>query len=185
MALIELRDVTAGYYLGPPVLSGLSLTVEAGAFCGLIGPNGSGKTTILRVVSGVLRPVSGQVLIEGRPVDAWPRRHLARFLAVVPQISAPPFAFTVREYVALGRTPYVAPWARLTAADVEAVASALEVTGLAPLASRPVTELSGGEFQQATVARALASLAWARSRVASAVSSSVLAGTLPPDSSAT
>ncbi|MCX7599856.1 MAG: ABC transporter ATP-binding protein, partial [Armatimonadetes bacterium] len=71
-------------------------------------------------------------------------------------LTVPPFAFTVREYVALGRTPYVAPWARLTAADVEAVHAALDATGLQSLASRPVTELSGGELQRASVARALA-----------------------------
>lgn len=156
MAAIELRNVTAGYYPGRPVVTALSLSVASGTFCGIIGPNGSGKTTILRVASGALQPQAGEVIVDGRPLAAWTRRQLARTLAVVPQLTVPPFAFTVREYVALGRTPYVAPWARLTAADVEAVAAALNATGLEPLAIRPVTELSGGELQQASVARALA-----------------------------
>ncbi|MCX7597951.1 MAG: ABC transporter ATP-binding protein [Armatimonadetes bacterium] len=156
MAAIELCRVTVGYYPGRPVVTDLSLSVAGGSFCGIIGPNGSGKTTLLRVASGALHPQSGEVLVDGRPLGAWTRRQLARTLAVVPQLTVPPFAFTVREYVALGRTPYVAPWARLTAADVEAVDGALQATGLESLASRPVTELSGGELQQASVARALA-----------------------------
>jgi len=156
MPAIELRNVTAGYYPGRPVLSDLSLSLAAGTFCGVIGPNGSGKTTLLRVASGALQPQCGEALVDGRPLAAWARRQLARTLAVVPQLTVPPFAFTVREYVALGRTPYVAPWARLTTADVEAINAALDATGLQPLASRPVTELSGGELQQASVARALA-----------------------------
>lgn len=156
MAAVELRKITAGYYPGRPVVTDLSLSVVAGTFCGIIGPNGSGKTTILRVASGALQPQSGEALVDGQPLAAWTRRQLARTLAVVPQLTVPPFAFTVREYVALGRTPYVAPWARLTPADVEAVNAALAATGLQPLASRPVTELSGGELQQASVARALA-----------------------------
>jgi iron complex transport system ATP-binding protein len=156
MPLIELRDVSAGYYPGYPVISGLSLKVEEGEFVGVIGPNGSGKTTLVRVMAGAFPPASGQVLIGGRPVGEWSRVKLARLLAVVPQMSAPPFAFTVRELVDMGRTPYVAPWAPLGAADAKAVDSALAIAGLTDLAKRPVTELSGGEFQLAALARALA-----------------------------
>jgi iron complex transport system ATP-binding protein len=156
MPVLELRDVTAGYYAGHPVLSGLSLAIEEGEFVGIIGPNGSGKTTLVRVMAGAFPQTSGEVLLGGRRVDEWSRRKLARMLAVVPQMSAPPFAFTVREFVDMGRTPYVAPWAPLGAEDAKAVDRALTIVALTELATRPVTELSGGEFQRAALARALA-----------------------------
>jgi iron complex transport system ATP-binding protein len=153
---IEVHDVEAGYRPARAVLRGVSLQVQPGELLAIIGPNGSGKTTLLRVMAGVLQPWRGKVVIQGQPVAHWRRPKLARILAVVPQIAPVPFAFTVREYVALGRTPYLAPWQALRPADIEAVAHALAVTDLQHLADQPVTQLSGGELQRANLARALA-----------------------------
>ncbi len=156
MPAIQAHNVTAGYVGRPPVLHGVSLDVADRDLVAIIGPNGSGKTTLLRVLAGVLRPEEGEVRLGGLALSQYGRRRLARELAVVPQMTLPPFAFTVREYVSLGRNPYLPPWASLRAADLEAIRAALRLAHLEDLAAKPVTELSGGELQRATLARALA-----------------------------
>ncbi|MBN1628181.1 MAG: ATP-binding cassette domain-containing protein [Thermoleophilia bacterium] len=136
---------------GQRVLGPLDLRVEHGTFLGIAGPNGSGKTTLLRALTGGVKPTGGEILLEGRPVAQYPAIELARHVGVVPQRFTLDFSFTVEEMVAMGR------YARGGgAADVEAVTSALEATGMTPLAGRLVTELSGGERQRALIAQALA-----------------------------
>ncbi|MCD6361333.1 MAG: ABC transporter ATP-binding protein, partial [Armatimonadetes bacterium] len=153
--VLEARGVTCGYD-GRRVLDGLDLSLHRGEFAVLIGPNGSGKTTLLRALAGVLNLEEGQVLVEGRPLERMPRREVARLLAVVPQMTSPPFEFTVREIVRMGRTPHLGRLQAERACDREAVAEALALTETEHLAERPVTELSGGELQRVTIARALA-----------------------------
>ncbi|MGD9519720.1 MAG: ABC transporter ATP-binding protein [Armatimonadota bacterium] len=154
--ILELHDIHVGYAAREGVLRDVSLTVGEGDFVAVIGPNGSGKTTLLRTIAGVLRPSWGDVRIAGRSLRQWSRQMLAREMAVVPQMTWPPFAFTVRDYVSLGRNPYLPPWASPRRQDREAVHRALTLTGLQDLADKPVTELSGGEFQRSLLARALA-----------------------------
>ncbi|MCD6352393.1 MAG: ABC transporter ATP-binding protein [Armatimonadetes bacterium] len=156
MTAIELTAVVTGYDPAAPVLRGVSFGLGAGEFLAVIGPNGSGKTTLLRVLAGVLPVAEGEVLISGRPLHRWKRRELARHMAVVPQMSVPPFAYTVREFVSFGRNPYLPPWAAPRPADVEAVNRSLRLARLQTLADKPVTALSGGEYQRAALARALA-----------------------------
>ncbi len=154
--LLELSGVTAGYRPGRPVLRDIDFIVRRGEFVSVIGPNGSGKTTLLRVAAGVLALERGTVVFCGRPIGAWRRRELAQRMAVVPQLSAVAFEFTVAEFVGLGRTPYIAPWSSLGRQDRSAIEKALELTDLTDLAGASITQLSGGEFQRAVLARALA-----------------------------
>ncbi len=156
VAAIELADVHGGYERDRHVVRGVTISVARGEFVAIIGPNGSGKTTLLRLMAGGLRPSRGEVRVLGRALRDWPRRQLAQRLAVVPQLSIPLFEFTVREFVALGRTPYLSPWAGLSRPDVEAVDRAIAATDLVDLTERLITDLSGGEFQRAVLARALA-----------------------------
>ncbi|MGD9497708.1 MAG: ABC transporter ATP-binding protein [Armatimonadota bacterium] len=153
--VLQARALHCGYD-GRPVLRGVDLALYRGEFAGLIGPNGSGKTTLVRALAGRLPAQAGEVLLEGRPIAARPRREAARLLAVVPQISTPPFEFTVREIVAMGRTPHLGRLQPERPEDREAVERALRLTDVLELGQRPVTELSGGEFQRAVIARALA-----------------------------
>ncbi len=138
------------------VIRGVTLSLRQGEFVGLIGPNGAGKTTLLRALAGRMRADSGRVELRGEPIERIPRRQVARVLAVVPQISAAPFEFTVREVVAMGRTPHLGRLQGEREEDRAAIERALELTRTQDLAQRPVTELSGGEFQRVVVARALA-----------------------------
>jgi iron complex transport system ATP-binding protein len=138
------------------ILHGISLTVERGEFLTVIGPNGAGKSTLLRCIDGILAPSSGRVLLDGRPLDNYRRRELARTVSYVPQPEAGTLDYTVRSFVEMGRYPHIRAWAALSEADVEAVNEAMELTGVADLADRAISSLSGGERQRASIAAALA-----------------------------
>ncbi len=137
-------------------LAGVDLEVPRGAFYGVIGPNGCGKTTLLRLLLGALAPDRGQVRYDGRPLAEWSRRELARRVGVVPQSEELVFPLTVRELVAMGRYPHLGPWRTEGGADRAAVDRALDTCDITGLAARAVGTLSGGERQRARVARALA-----------------------------
>ena len=154
--LLDVTGIRAGYYHGAAVLDGVDLSLPAGGFLGLIGPNGSGKSTLLRVLAGVLLPWAGVVRLDGVDMTTLGRRQLARTLAVVPQDTVSPFAFTAGEIVAMGRHPYLRRFGGLSPVDQHAVADAMERTGTAHLTSRSILELSGGERQRVIIARALA-----------------------------
>jgi len=149
------RGLSAGYGQRD-VLRGLDLALRGGERVGLIGPNGSGKTTLLRALAGVLRPRAGSILLDDVPLTALDARARARRIAVVPQTFTTPFAFTAREVVSLGRTPYVGTFGRPSAADRTAVQRALARTESVDLAERRLSELSGGERQRVVIAMALA-----------------------------
>jgi iron complex transport system ATP-binding protein len=138
-----------------PVLNGVSLAIEAGEFVGLIGANGSGKTTLLRILLGLLS-ASGEVWLCGEVLESLDRREVAKRATMVPQDTRIDFAFTAREIVAMGRTPYLGRFRPEAVTDKEAIARAMCETGTEGLAERPVTELSGGERQRVHLARALA-----------------------------
>ncbi|MEU3605370.1 ABC transporter ATP-binding protein [Streptomyces sp. NPDC035033] len=144
---------TAG---GALLLDGVTIAPRPGTLTGLLGPNGSGKSTLLRVLSGVLAPDAGVVTLDGAPLGAVPRRTRARRVAVVAQHADTQVDLTVADAVRLGRVPHRRAWSPATAADEEAVRSALARTGLADRAHRAWSTLSGGERQRVQIARALA-----------------------------
>ena len=154
-AILSVENITAGYD-ARVVLHDISFDLHEADFVGFIGPNGSGKTTLLRTLSGSLPVRSGRVVLGSRPLQALRRRDLSRTLAVVPQVLTVPVAFTVEEFVAMGRTPYVKGWGKLARQDLDAVERALRLTGTLELSARSVDELSGGERQRVYVAMALA-----------------------------
>src|SRR5258707_5313439 len=123
---------------------------------GLLGPNGSGKTSLLRLVSGVLRPQQGKIILDGRELRDWGRRGIAQLIAVVPQELHDPFAFTVGQLVNLGRTPFVSLFGSGSRQDTLIVQDAMHAADITPLAGRIFNELSGGERQRVMVAMALA-----------------------------
>src|SRR5262245_1644849 len=141
------------------VVDGVSLEVRRGAIVGLLGPNGSGKTTMLRLLSGTLAPTGGQVTLDGVALGTVPRRDLARRIAVVPQETHSAFAFSALEIVMMGRYPHLGAFELEGADDLAIAREALEATGTAALESRPFSTLSGGEKQRVVIASALAQTA--------------------------
>ncbi len=153
--LVRVDGVTFSYG-AQQVLRGASLDVMAGELVALVGPNGAGKSTLLKVMSGVLRPAGGGVFIGGTNVASMPRRDLARLVAVVPQESGFHSEFTVAEVVEMGRLPHMGRFAPPSARDRACIREAMAAVGVAHLASRPVTALSGGQARLVAIARALA-----------------------------
>ena len=140
---------------GARILDGVTTAVATGEWVALIGPNGAGKSTFLRAVAGLV-PYAGSVALDGIQTARVGRRGLARRLAFVPQAPLLPPAMTVREYVLLGRTPYIGSFGYEGQRDVEAAARALDRLDLGALGERRLGTLSGGEQQRAVLARALA-----------------------------
>jgi iron complex transport system ATP-binding protein len=153
--MLRIENITAGYG-DALVLRDVSLDVAPGSFLGLIGPNGCGKTTLLRVVTRVLEPADGCVLVESRDVRTVSRRSLARTVACLSQDIEIDFPFTVAEIAAMGRAPHMPRFGGLTAHDREIVREAMDFADVAHLGDRLATELSGGERQRAFIAMCLA-----------------------------
>ena len=141
---------------GRLVLDDVSMSVGRGAIVGLLGPNGSGKTTMLRLLSGTLTPTAGSVTLDSVSVGAQARRDLARRIAVVPQDTHPAFDFTALEIVLMGRYPHLGAFELEGATDLSIARDALAATGTSALEARPFATLSGGEKQRVVIASALA-----------------------------
>ena len=135
---------------------GLAFALEPGSVACLLGPNGSGKTTLLRTLLGLLPPLAGDVILDGRALDAWPAAERARRLAYVPQASESYFEFSAHEMVEMGRSAHRGLFAQPSAADRRIAFESLDRLGIGALAARPMQRLSGGERQLVLLARALA-----------------------------
>ena len=149
------RDLTIGYS-DRVVGRGLNVALERGEVLALLGPNGGGRTTLLKTLLGILTPRTGDVAIGGRSLAAISIRERARLIAYVPQVHVPTFAFTVDSVVLMGRTAHGNLFTRPSARDRMVAARVLEQFGIADLAARPYTMISGGERQLVLLARALA-----------------------------
>jgi iron complex transport system ATP-binding protein len=152
---IEVRDLEVTV-AGTTILEDISFSVSNGDSLSVIGPNGAGKSTLLKALDDLLEPDRGQVLINGTPLADMNRRELARTVSYVPQDDARHLPFSVGSFVHMGRYPHLRGWGALTAEDLAAVRSALEVTETTLLAERPISSLSGGERQRVLIAAALA-----------------------------
>jgi iron complex transport system ATP-binding protein len=137
-------------------LAGVSLDVARGGFVGLLGPNGCGKTTLLKLLGGTLAPRTGAVTLDGDPLAGLSRRRIAQRIAIVPQETHPTFDFTVQEMVLMGRHPHLGPFTLEGPTDIAIAQEALAATGTAHLVDRAYMTLSGGEKQRVVIASALA-----------------------------
>jgi iron complex transport system ATP-binding protein len=142
-------------YRGQAVLAGLSLDVAEGGVTALLGPNGSGKTTLLKLILGLLKPAKGTLSFRGRDLQRIAPRELAREMAYVPQVHREAFGYRVEHIVLMGRMPHTSFFSGYGARDRLIATEAMERLGIAHLAHRPYTEVSGGERQLALIARAL------------------------------
>lgn len=159
METLVLENLTVGYRHGGQareVLRGIRHAFAPGTLTCLLGPNGVGKSTLLKTVAGFLPPLAGGVTILGKPVGDYTQRQLSLVVSVVLTGRSDVRNLTVDELVALGRSPHTGFWGRLCDADRHVVARAMRIVGVGQLAGRMVQTLSDGEMQKVMIAKALA-----------------------------
>ena len=153
--MLKIQNLHVGYNR-KAVLKDVSLNIAQGAFCGVIGKNGAGKSALLKTVCGLLKPFSGEVLISGRALPAFNRTELSKTVAFMPQSLETALPFSVRDFVMFGRYPYMNFLKIPSRNDFEIVDQTLRFTGIADFAERNINELSGGERQRVFIAQAIA-----------------------------
>jgi iron complex transport system ATP-binding protein len=153
--ILEVNNLSFRYHNSRIIFQGVNFNVKKGEVLSILGPNGSGKSTLLNCIAKLYEPTSGEVLLNGQPMSRLNFRDVARVIGYVPQIHTPSYAYTVREFVVMGRTPYIGVFSTPSAKDYEIAEEALERMGIRHLQDKPYTEISGGERQQVTLARVI------------------------------
>lgn len=157
--LIELRDLTTGYTSkkGKAVIAEhLNATLQRGKLTCLLGPNGAGKSTLLKTLSAFIPPLSGEVLVQGKSITAYSVQELSQLIGMVLTERIDVQGMTVREMVAMGRSPYTGFWGTLSDDDNKIIDHSIALTGTSDLQDRQVNTLSDGERQKVMLAKALA-----------------------------
>ncbi|MEG2051994.1 MAG: ABC transporter ATP-binding protein [Oscillospiraceae bacterium] len=137
------------------VLDNVSLTLEKGEILSILGPNGAGKSTLLNCMANLLVPESGSIKLEGNDISKMPVKEVASTISYVPQTHTPAFGYTVFDFVLMGSAPTIGLFQKPGEKERESTINALKQLGIEHLAEKPYTEISGGERQQATIARAI------------------------------
>jgi iron complex transport system ATP-binding protein len=144
------------YYADKKIIDNFSIDLDAGKFYGIIGPNGSGKTTILDILCKHRQPEKGEIVYKGKNISRYSKKQLSKEIALVPQNFYINFPFTVEQVVMMGRYPHMPRFSAPSAEDRKFVEEIMEQTEIAGFTNRFITELSGGERQRVIFARALA-----------------------------
>jgi len=152
---IDIQDISWSI-LNKQILKGINLTIPSGSFVGLIGPNGSGKTSLLRIIYRYISPNTGNIKISGEDLFSMRLKDVAKIIAVVAQEKPTDFQFTVEEIVMMGRIPHKKLFEADSIKDREIVNESLERVGMQEFHQRNFNSLSGGEKQRVLIARALA-----------------------------
>ncbi len=152
--MLSLENLSCGYF-GKHVIEGLNIDVSAGDILCILGANGIGKTTLYRTIMNTLCPISGKITLDGEDTLKLRREDFAKKIAYVPQTHLPAFPFKVLDMVTMGRTAHLSLFASPAKQEEAMAFEAMEKLGIAKLAHRPYTEISGGERQLVLIARAL------------------------------
>lgn len=137
------------------IFKDVSFDVSDGEILCLLGPNGTGKTTLFKAILGLHKAEQGKILLDGQNIKDWSRSKLAQYIGYVPQNHIPPFPFRVIDVILMGRTAYLKPYESPTKKDIEIALEAMETLNILYLKDKVYTEISGGERQLVLIARAL------------------------------
>lgn len=153
--IIEGQNITFSYD-GTEVLKGINISISKGKIVGVLGANGAGKSTLLKILCGILNPKIGRILYKSKEIKNVSKREIATKISYVPQNSTFGFPFTVAEVVLMGRAPYIGRFEFERDSDRKVAINAMETVGIKYLQDRLITEISGGERQLSSLARAIA-----------------------------
>ena len=153
--ILQVKDLSFRYDSSRRIFQHVNFELDKGEVLSILGTNGAGKSTLLNCLAGLFRSESGEILLDGVSMNNMSMRDVAKVVGYVPQIHTPTYAYTVREFTVMGRTPYIGAFATPSKEDYRITDEALERMNISHIADKPYTEISGGERQQVTIARAL------------------------------
>ena len=153
--LLEVKNASFCYTNGHYIFQNVNFTLNAGQTLSIIGPNGSGKSTLLNCLAHLLKLSSGEIYLCGKSQREYHTKEIARIIGYVPQLHNPAYGYSVREFVVMGRAPYLSTLSVPGKEEYKMADEAIERMGISHLSNRPYTEISGGERQQATIARVI------------------------------
>lgn len=153
--MLQVKNLNIGYQQRE-IISGLNFTIEKGELVGLVGSNGIGKSTLLKTITGSLKPLVGEVILNGRSLNTITSSELSKLISIVLTDKLGGFNLTVFDIVASGRIPYLNAFGQLSTGDVKIVNESLEIIGIRQLSGNYFDELSDGQKQKALIAKSLA-----------------------------
>lgn len=153
--ILEVNDLSFSYRKGKTIFKDVCFSLEKGKILSILGPNGTGKSTLLNCLSNLLNPTNGQVIIDGKPVNELSLIDVAKTIGYVQQIHVPSYDYTVRDYVVMGRSPYLGMFQKPSKDDYKIADEAIEILNIKNITNSAYTEISGGERQQASIARVI------------------------------
>ena len=153
--IFEVKNLEYGYTADKRVFQDVNFALEKGDIFTILGPNGAGKSTLLNCLCNIFSPDKGCVYLNQRPVSEYSLSEQARLIGYVPQNHMPAYDYEVKDFVVMGRAPYLKAFQQPGKVDYEIVYQVLEELNLLSIANKPYTQISGGERQQALIARAL------------------------------
>ncbi|MEL7566459.1 MAG: ABC transporter ATP-binding protein [Dehalobacterium sp.] len=152
---LEVREVGFRYPKGRQIFKNVNFSSQEGEIFSILGPNGAGKSTLLNCIANLNEPTEGSIFLGNDNMNSLSLKEVAQRISYVPQIHRPTYAFTVEEFVSMGRTPYLSVFRKLNHMDREIIDHALELMNITHLREKPYTQISGGERQLVTFARAI------------------------------
>jgi iron complex transport system ATP-binding protein len=154
-AILEVQNAAFKYNRNRFIFSNISFSLEPGRILSIIGPNGCGKSTLLNCLAGLVKLSQGEVLLDGKPQVSYNAKEIAKIVGYVPQFYTLSYGYTLRDYVVMGYAPRLGILATPGKEECELADEAMKRMGIFDLAEQPITEMSGGERQQAVIARVL------------------------------